>query len=246
MRDRATRRLHRVRRGRGPEPGEEEPRVESDGRVRRGNRPSEVGEPPERRRDAATPHLVEGPARRVPDVTGGRDHDSGLLVRLAHGRDAERGGGGGIPANPHGPEMGQIERRRRPRPPIRLFHRPAGKHEVARQKLRVGVTASHQTQGVAVAGAHHDQSRGVAWSNRRGGRCVVHRRSLVGASFPCPLDLEARMRRRRQRRDERGSRCADVHGSASSTLVAFEAAVAAGCSFAAVSWWDSGLRVTTR
>ena len=43
----------------GLEPGEEEPGVESDGRVRGSDRPAEVDETPERRCDTAAPHLVE-------------------------------------------------------------------------------------------------------------------------------------------------------------------------------------------
>ena len=152
------------------EPGDEEPCVEPDGRVGGGDRPPEVGEAPESRCEAAAPHLVEGPARRVPDLAGRRDHDPGLLPGLAHRRDAERGRGARICADPHRCEMGEIERRGRIGGPIRRFHRPTRKHVVARQKLRIDVAASHQAQGTALAGAHHDQGRGVARSNRHGRR----------------------------------------------------------------------------
>ena len=165
----------------GPEPCEEEPCMEPDGRVRRSDRPSEVDEPPERRRDSAQPHLVEGVARGGADGLGRRDHDPGLLVRLAHRRDGESRGTGGIPADSHGPKVGEIELRCRLYRLIRPFHRPAGKHEVARHELRVGVAAPHQAQGITVAGTHDDQGRGVARSNRPGRLRVVHRGSLGAA-----------------------------------------------------------------
>ena len=168
--------------GAGPEPSEEEPCVEPDGRAGGSDRPPEVGETPERRRDPAPAHLVEGLARHVSDLAGCRDHDPGLLVRLAHRRDGKGGGGRGIPADSHGPEVGEIEPRCGFRYPIRPFHRPSGEHVAARQKLRVGVAAPHQTQGLAVAWTHDNQGRGVTWSNRHGRLRVVHRGSAGTAS----------------------------------------------------------------